>query len=256
MGLEGQVDWLGTRLGHSFDLQLTAAVFGWNDPAGTHARGARLRAARPPDHVVRPRRRAAARSRAREERIVPRDRRPARATTSARRRATSIAPCSTSCTTTIAPTPRCTNAVDPRLRVADEIRCRRAARRNRQWLDGDPAGARWRYVHRAGRILARLGVRFAVRAAREALRARTWSPCATTQFDVAFTRRPARSRQRRRPRLDARVFVRSRRPLALRARMAARESDVPARVDCSASPRSPRESKLEFSARYLLSGSF
>jgi hypothetical protein len=35
VGLEGQVDWLGTRLGHSFDLQLTGAVFGWNDPAGT-----------------------------------------------------------------------------------------------------------------------------------------------------------------------------------------------------------------------------
>jgi len=35
IGLEGQVDWLGTRLGHSFDLQLTAAIFGWNDPAGT-----------------------------------------------------------------------------------------------------------------------------------------------------------------------------------------------------------------------------
>jgi hypothetical protein len=35
VGLEGQVDWLGTRLGSSFDLQLTAAVFGWNDPAGT-----------------------------------------------------------------------------------------------------------------------------------------------------------------------------------------------------------------------------
>ena len=35
VGLEGQVDWLGTRLGHSFDLQLTAALFGWNDPAGT-----------------------------------------------------------------------------------------------------------------------------------------------------------------------------------------------------------------------------
>jgi len=35
VGLEGQVDWLGTRLGHSFDLQLSAAVFAWNDPAGT-----------------------------------------------------------------------------------------------------------------------------------------------------------------------------------------------------------------------------
>jgi hypothetical protein len=35
IGLEGQIEWLGTRLGHSLDLQLTAAVFGWNDPAGT-----------------------------------------------------------------------------------------------------------------------------------------------------------------------------------------------------------------------------
>ena len=35
VGLEGQVDWLGTRQGHAFDLQFTAAVFGWNDPAGT-----------------------------------------------------------------------------------------------------------------------------------------------------------------------------------------------------------------------------
>lgn len=35
VGLEGQVDWLGTRLGKSFDLQLTASLFGWNDPAGT-----------------------------------------------------------------------------------------------------------------------------------------------------------------------------------------------------------------------------
>lgn len=35
IGLEGQVDWLGTRTGHVFDLQLTGALFGWNDPAGT-----------------------------------------------------------------------------------------------------------------------------------------------------------------------------------------------------------------------------
>jgi hypothetical protein len=34
IGLEGQVDWLGTRMGHSFDFQLTGAVYGWNDPAG------------------------------------------------------------------------------------------------------------------------------------------------------------------------------------------------------------------------------
>jgi hypothetical protein len=35
VGLEGQVDWLGTRLGHDFELQFTGALFGWNDPAGT-----------------------------------------------------------------------------------------------------------------------------------------------------------------------------------------------------------------------------
>ena len=35
IGLEGQVEWLGTRMGHSFDLQFTGALFGWNDPAGT-----------------------------------------------------------------------------------------------------------------------------------------------------------------------------------------------------------------------------
>lgn len=35
IGLEGQVDWLGTRMGHSLDLQFTGALFGWNDPAGT-----------------------------------------------------------------------------------------------------------------------------------------------------------------------------------------------------------------------------
>jgi len=35
VGIEGQLEWLGTRTGHDFDLQLTAAVYGWNDPAGT-----------------------------------------------------------------------------------------------------------------------------------------------------------------------------------------------------------------------------
>jgi len=34
IGAEGQIDWLGTRTGHAFDLALTAGVFGWNDPAG------------------------------------------------------------------------------------------------------------------------------------------------------------------------------------------------------------------------------
>ena len=34
IGLEGQLEWLGTRLGHSIDLALVAGVFGWNEPAG------------------------------------------------------------------------------------------------------------------------------------------------------------------------------------------------------------------------------
>jgi hypothetical protein len=35
VGLEGQLEWLGTRRGQAFDVQVTAAAFGWNDPAGT-----------------------------------------------------------------------------------------------------------------------------------------------------------------------------------------------------------------------------
>ena len=34
IGAEGQMDWLGTRTGHAFDLALIGGVFGWNDPAG------------------------------------------------------------------------------------------------------------------------------------------------------------------------------------------------------------------------------
>ena len=34
LGLEANLDWLGTRLGHSFDLGVTAAAFGWNEGAG------------------------------------------------------------------------------------------------------------------------------------------------------------------------------------------------------------------------------
>ena len=35
IGVEGQLDWLGTRTGHRFDLALTGGLFGWNDPAGS-----------------------------------------------------------------------------------------------------------------------------------------------------------------------------------------------------------------------------
>jgi hypothetical protein len=34
IGVETQIDWLGTRLGHDFDVALVGAAFGWNDPAG------------------------------------------------------------------------------------------------------------------------------------------------------------------------------------------------------------------------------
>ena len=34
IGLEGTVDWLGSRSGHAFDLGVTGGVFGWNDRAG------------------------------------------------------------------------------------------------------------------------------------------------------------------------------------------------------------------------------
>ncbi len=34
IGLEANLDWLGTRLGHAFDLGVTAAAFGWNEGAG------------------------------------------------------------------------------------------------------------------------------------------------------------------------------------------------------------------------------
>lgn len=35
IGIEGQLDWLGTRQGRTLDLQFSGALFGWNDPAGT-----------------------------------------------------------------------------------------------------------------------------------------------------------------------------------------------------------------------------
>jgi hypothetical protein len=34
IGLEANLDWLGTRTGHVFDLGVTGAVFGWNEKAG------------------------------------------------------------------------------------------------------------------------------------------------------------------------------------------------------------------------------
>src|ERR1700726_1141646 len=34
IGMEAQLEWLGTRSGHLFDLGLTGGVFGWNEGAG------------------------------------------------------------------------------------------------------------------------------------------------------------------------------------------------------------------------------
>jgi hypothetical protein len=39
IGAEAQLDWLGTRTGHSFDAGLTTGVFGWNDGAGAALAG-------------------------------------------------------------------------------------------------------------------------------------------------------------------------------------------------------------------------
>jgi hypothetical protein len=34
VGLDAQLEWLGTRMGHDFDLAVSGGVFGWNEPAG------------------------------------------------------------------------------------------------------------------------------------------------------------------------------------------------------------------------------
>jgi hypothetical protein len=39
IGTEAQLDWLGKRTGHDFDIGLTGAVFGWNDNAGAALAG-------------------------------------------------------------------------------------------------------------------------------------------------------------------------------------------------------------------------
>jgi hypothetical protein len=35
IGAEGQLDWIGTRIGHTLDFALVGGVFGWDDAAGT-----------------------------------------------------------------------------------------------------------------------------------------------------------------------------------------------------------------------------
>lgn len=39
IGIEAQLDWLGTRQGHDFDLSVTGGAFGWNEGAGTFIAG-------------------------------------------------------------------------------------------------------------------------------------------------------------------------------------------------------------------------
>jgi hypothetical protein len=34
VGIEGQLDWLGSKAGGAFDVSLIGAIYGWNDPAG------------------------------------------------------------------------------------------------------------------------------------------------------------------------------------------------------------------------------
>src|SRR5579863_8995368 len=40
VGIEGQLEWLGTRTGHTFDLGVTGGVFGWNQGTGGVLAGA------------------------------------------------------------------------------------------------------------------------------------------------------------------------------------------------------------------------
>ena len=35
VGAEYAPDWLGQKSGHDFNVGISAAIFGWNDPAGT-----------------------------------------------------------------------------------------------------------------------------------------------------------------------------------------------------------------------------
>jgi hypothetical protein len=39
LGVEAQLDWLGTRQGHDFDVGVTGGVFGWNEGAGAFIAG-------------------------------------------------------------------------------------------------------------------------------------------------------------------------------------------------------------------------
>ncbi|HEV2285702.1 MAG TPA: hypothetical protein VGR80_06650 [Steroidobacteraceae bacterium] len=39
LGVEAQLDWLGTRQGHDFDVGVTGGAFGWNEGAGTFIAG-------------------------------------------------------------------------------------------------------------------------------------------------------------------------------------------------------------------------
>ena len=252
IGLEGQVDWLGTRPGHDFDLQFTAALFGWNDPAGTmlaahgfalHDRQTTLfgRVGAPqPDIEQCPRKNCSTKST------------DGRVTTSARRCVTSIAPCSTSCTTTIARTPprrRRRYATSPGTRAFDAAALR--IETGNGWtvlvqaLDG-------RHGHQSVSCCS----------PGSSIRSPHWSPSARTStcWPRATTRSRSYSRMTR-PRPAAktatpgrsRYSFDTRRPLALRARMAARR-----RATCRRAPRTlaepafATESKVELSARYSL----
>ena len=153
IGLEGQLDWLGTRSGHAFDLGVTGGVFGWNEGAGVGARERRLLAHRPADAAVRPRR-AARRRRRSTARSHSCSSITARASTPGSKRATSTAWCCACCATTTAPTRRRSTTSptqSPGTRASPAPECASkattAGRAIAQWLERRdhhrPAGA-WR----------------------------------------------------------------------------------------------------------------
>ena len=231
-------------------------VFGWNDPAGTMlaAHGFALHDRQ--TTLVRPRRRAADRTPRAQRKSCSTRSTIGPASTSARRRAISIAPCSTSCTTTIARIRRCEA---PEIRdFAWLTKFDAAALRvetGNGWTVARP-GARWETYIAPGGFWLDWEFDFAVRAARQTLGAHMLA----ARYDAV---RRESSWTTRTPHRAARTDTpgRSRTPSIAAITGASRSNGCASRATCRRAvslgePAFATESKIELSARYLLSGSF
>ena len=165
IGLEAQVDWLGTRLGHSFDFQLTGARVRLERPGWHHARqctASRCTTGRPrcsgesAPLQTRPRNG--------EEGTVPRDRRPPRFL---RGRAGALPGSRDAQRPALRQSRRSRGGGcrDARLRLEDALRCRGSAHRNRRttgpyWCRPCSGDTEINPLH-----VAHLGIRLTIRAA-------------------------------------------------------------------------------------------